>query len=260
MGFESQNRITNSVLKIIGEETMSNVDNYTEEVMGRSYKIFKSLEEIKLFFAKYISGFYANSNLDDLENIRYYTGVSFKEINAILRDNWNYEDNGLLTEEKKSEFIDTARGLSKSIGKVSSELPSNIKVYRGVSLDSFKSYGVNSISDLKNMVGQYYYERGFTSTSLLRDTSAFNSNSESWDNYSIEIEYLVPSEFSDGLPLITDDLSYSKIQTEYLINSGCLSKIVDVMIGEDGKAYLTAVLIPKKIYDKSYNDQHTNSI
>lgn len=255
MKYSSQNRVTNSVLRLIGEDTMDSVEQYTDDVVSESYKIFKSLEEIKSFFSDYISNFYSNSNLDDIENIRYYTGPSFKDINAVLRNNWNYETNGLLTEDRKNELIKFSRDLSNSMEKTSSELPSNIKVYRGVSLDSFKDYGISSISDLKSMVGQYYYESGYTSTSLVRDNSAFNSDSDYWKNYKIEIEYLVPAEFSDGLPLITDDLSYSKIQSEFLINTGSLAKIVDVIVEED-RAYLTAIFIPKKVWDKEYRDQH----
>ena len=247
----SQNRITNSVLRMIGESTMGSVDQYTEDIVNRSYKSFKSIDELNEFFKDYMTNFYSNSNLDDIENIRYYTGPGFKEINAILRDNWNYEVNGLLSEDKKKEMIELSRNLSNSMDKTSSQLPSNIKVYRGVSLDSFKDYGVNNIFDLKNLVGQYCYERGFTSTSLVRDSSSFASNSDNWKNYNIEIEYLVPSECSEGLPLITDDLSYSGIKHEFLINSGCLIKIVGALIEQD-KAYLTAIVVPKKVWDKAY--------
>lgn len=255
MKYNSQNRVTNSVLRLIGEDTMDNVDKYTEEVIDRSYKTFNSTEEIKSFFDNYLLSFYSNSNLDDIENIRYYTGTSFKEINAVLRGNWNYEVNGLLTEDKKNEYLNIARDLSNSMDK-NTELPSNIKVYRGVTLDSFKSYGINSISDLKSMVGQYFYERGFTSTSLLRESSAFNSNSDYWKDRNIEIEYLIPSEFSEGVPLITKDLCYTGVEHEFLINTGCLSKIVDVIVDNDNKVYITAVVIPKKIWEKGYADQH----
>ena len=257
MKYNSQNRITNSVLRMIGEETMDNVEKYTDTVIDRSYKTFNSIEDVKSFFDGYLDNVYSNSNLDDIENIRYYTGTSFKDINAVLRDNWNYEVNGLLTDDKKNEFLNISRNLSNSMNKVSNELPSDIKVYRGVTLASFKDYGINSISDLKSMVGQYFYERGFTSTSLLRESSAFNSNSNYWKDRNIEIEYLIPSEFSDGLPLITKDLCYTGVEHEFLINTGSLCKIVDVMVDED-KAYLTAVFIPKKVYDKTYSDQQSN--
>ena len=256
MKYSSQNRITNSVLRMIGEETMDTVQEYTDEVMDRDYKTFNSIEEAKSAFDGYLDTFFSNSNLDDIENIRYYTGASFKEINAVLRGNWNYEINGLLTDEKRNEFLDIAKSLSASMAKGSSELPTNIKVYRGVTLDSFKAYGVNSISDLKSMVGQYFYERGFTSTSLLRNSSSFSSNLDYWKDRNIEIEYLIPSEFSEGLPLINKDLCYTGVENEFLINASSLSKIVDVLVDED-KAYLTAVFIPKKVWEKGYIDKHT---
>ena len=106
------------------------------------------------------------------------------------------------------------------------------------------------------MVGQYFYERGFTSTSILRETSAFSSELDCWKTRNIEIEYLIPSEFNEGLPLITKDLCYTDIENEFLINTGTLCKIVDVMVDED-KAYLTAVFVPKKIWEKGYTDQQT---
>ncbi len=39
----------------------------------------------------------------------------------------------------------------------------------------------------------------------------------------IEIEYLIPEESNDGITLINDDLSYPKVQSEYLINKSSLS-------------------------------------
>ena len=55
-------------------------------------------------------------------------------------------------------------------------------------------------------------------------------------------------------PLINDDLSYSKIQSEYLINKSSLSKIIDVKISTDGKlAYMKVVLIPQKMWNITYN-------
>ena len=91
MTYSSQNRITNSVIRLIGEETMNNVEQYVSDVKNRSYKSFNSLDEAKSFFDGYMQNFYFNSNLSDIENIKYYTGPSFKEINAVLRNNWNYE-------------------------------------------------------------------------------------------------------------------------------------------------------------------------
>lgn len=254
MEYKSPNRIVNSVLRLIGEETMSNVEIFINEAMSRSYQSFSSEEEITTFFDSTLAKIYSKGTPEDIENIRYYTGPAFKDINAVLRNNWNYEVNGLLTEQRQKELIDTSKNINASIEKTSCELPSDIRVYRGVTIDSFKEYGINSIDDLKNMIGQYFYERGFTSTSLIKDKSSFNSDLDHWKDYNIEIEYLVPQEFSEGVPLITENLSYSGIKQEYLINTGCLSKIVDVSINDDKTVHLKSILIPKKIWDLNYKN------
>lgn len=252
----SPNRIVNSVLRMIGEEQMTNIDEYTKSVMSNSFKSFKSEEELTEFFSSSIS---SGLSIEDIENIRYYTGTSFRNINAVLRNNWNYEMNGLLTDEKKNELLKLSSDINKSIDRTSTELSTGIKVYRGVSLSAFKDYGITNISDLKSMVGQYIYERGFTSTSLIRDKSFFDRDLEWGENCNIEIEYYIPQGFEEGVPLITDELSYSKSESEFLISSGTLTRIVDVMISDDGKVYMTAVIIPKKVWDKTYSNQQENN-
>ena len=64
-----------------------------------------------------------------------------------------------------------------------------------------------------------------------------------------KIKYLIPEEFGDGICL--SKFSYAPNQCEYLINTWNLAKVVDVTKEEDG-AVVTAVMIPKKVYDKSY--------
>ena len=62
---------------------------------------------------------------------------------------------------------------------------------------------------------------------------------------------MIPCESNDGMPLIDDNLSYSKKQNEFLINKGSVSKIVDVRINsEKTKAYVKAILVPQKILDQ----------
>ena len=54
---------------------------------------------------------------------------------------------------------------------------------------------------------------------------------------------------NDGLPLLTDQLSYSKNLNEYLLDRCTLSKVLGVRI-EGNTAVITTVLIPKHIWDK----------
>lgn len=204
----------------------------------------------------YLSDFYSNVSFEEIDKVRYYTGIAYKDINSILRGNWNYETNGMLTEEKRKKNVELANDLSRIISNTTN-IPANIKTYRGVGLYSFKDYGINSIEELSQLKGQYYFDSGFASTSLIRERSFFDRLLEYHDDCNIEIEYLIPEESNDGIPLLTDELSYSKVQSEYLINKENLSKIVDVKISLDGtKAYLKAILVPQKIWNLSYNNKN----
>ena len=215
------NKTVNLILKYIGIDKQTELDTFVNEVSERDFMEFSSLEEVKAFFIDYLADFYNNNSRSDIDNIRAYTGIAFRRFNSVLRGIWNYDTNGPLTDEMKSKYLDYADNLSECIER-SSTLSSNIKTYRGVSLDSFKGYGISSLEDLKSLENKYYYESGFTSTSLVRDKSFFNRELEYHEFCNIEIEYLIPEESNDGIPLINDDLSYSKVQSEYLINKGSL--------------------------------------
>ena len=251
--FMNENRKLNMILKYIGEEKLTEIDEFASEVSKRNFIKFSSDKEVEVFFIDYLADFYNNNSRSDIDNIRTYTGIAFRRFNSLLRGIWNYDTNGLLTDDMKSKYLDYADNLSECIER-SPTLSSNIKTYRGASLDSFKDYGISSLEDLKNLENKYYYESGFTSVSLVRDKSFFNRELEYHEFCNIEIEYLIPEESNDGIPLINDDLSYSKIQNEYLINKGSLSKIIDVKVSPDGKlAHMKAVLIPEKIWNITYN-------
>ena len=201
------------------------------------------------FFDSYLETLYRNNNYSELEKLRYYTGYSFRDINALLRGKWNYEVNGLLTEEKRKEYMKLSEDIRKLILN-SPKLLASIKTYRGASLSQFYSCGVTKLEDLINLKGQYLYDEAFTSTSLMRNTSFFNRDLEYHEQCPIEIEYLIPEGSNDGVPLITEDLSYSSVQNEYLINSSNFSKILDVVISEDKKrAYMKVLLVPEKVYN-----------
>ena len=76
-------------------------------------------------------------------------------------------------------------------------------------------------------------------------------------NYNVEIIYLIPEEFQDGIYLNDGD-TYSINQNEYLINRGNLAKISAVKINSDGTAQMIATMIPKKIYDEYYDNLEKN--
>ncbi|MDD6223989.1 MAG: hypothetical protein PUB18_03220 [bacterium] len=88
---------------------------------------------------------------------------------------------------------------------------------------------------------------------------------ENRKTYNVGIKYLIPKESSDGALLVTDELSFSPNQNEYLINKGSLTKTIDVKIDTVmNQAQLIAVLLPKKIWNldskKEIEKKHQNKI
>jgi len=238
---------TNGLLRLMGKEHLSNLEDYISASLQESYLEISSKEDIYNTFNNIINTFISSLSDDERIILRLYTGYDFRGINSLLRGIWDYDLNGKLTEEVINKYKDLCNDLELIINRFPK--PNiNFKVYRGVDIKPFYEYGIYTIEELINMKDKYYYESGFTSTSLLRDTSFYYNKSEWSNNSNIEIEYYIPKESEDGALLLTDDLSYSKDQNEYLINSGSLFKIIDVKI-EDNKAYLKAILIPKKIWN-----------
>lgn len=179
--------------------------------------------------------------------LRNYTGFNFKGINGLLRNKWNTKFNGQLNEEKEYRFRSNADNISYLIKK----FPKNkkaFKVYRGVTIDAFKDYGIEKIKDLVYLKDNYIFEQGFTSTSLIRDTSYFDKEIDG-ELYNIELEIIVPKDSQDGMPLTGYELSFSPGQNEYVFDRESLTKIIDVEIKKD-YAYLKGILIPKKLYVK----------
>lgn len=149
--------------------------------------------------------------------------------------------------------------LGERIYKVINKFPQlnlNIKAYRGVNIKAFWDYGVYTLDDISVLEGQYIYESGFSSTSLLRSNSFFEKQSEWGSHCNVEIEYFIPGISQDGAVLLSDALSFSKAQMEYVINSGSLTKITGVEVDkEKGIARLKAFLIPRALWDPKQLEQ-----
>ena len=107
---KSNDRKTNMILTYIGDNNLEDINNYLNRLQNDNFTSFNDFNGISSYFNTEL---YSNISNEEIELIRYYTGISYKEINAILRDNWNYETNGLLTEEKKNEFRKIAYNISE---------------------------------------------------------------------------------------------------------------------------------------------------
>lgn len=242
-------KMTDTILRFISNDTKYEMEQYVEEVKSQQFMEMDSQETLKNIFKDNIDEFLSKVTQDELLDLRSYTGYNFKNINAILRNNWTYEENGILDQETKQRFFNLSNRISTVLNKFPS-LPYNFMTYRGTSIDSFYKYGITTISDLVSMKNKYMFEEGFTSTSIIEDTCYFNKVLDTGKNYNIEIKYLITPEYEEGALLLNDDMSYSINQNEYLINKGSLTKVVNVEINHElNQAILTVVLIPRKKWD-----------
>lgn len=242
-------QLTKYLFSYLEEGKSEELDIYVSDVLDREYLTLENDDEVNEVFGAMASEFTMGLTYKEALSLRSYTGFSHKEINALLRGKWNYEQHGQLTDEKRRDYTATGEDVEKVVFKFP-PLERNVKTYRGVTLAQFRDYGIHSLEDLIAMQGKYFYDSGFTSTSLVRKSSLYNTKAFQIGNRNIEIEYLIPEECHDGALLLDDYTSHYKAENEYLINSGSLIRIISVDIDQkNNTAFLRAVLVPKKIWD-----------
>ena len=234
IGYSSSTKL---LMRYLSEEAKNEINRYVEE--------HRNNEPIEYNFQKDTDEFERNLTDDEYMTIRLYTGTNYKNINAVFRNTWNYEDNG--DSSKKDYYKKLGEDISNVIDKYP-ELKNNIKTFRGTSLREFKKYGVTSLDALKQLEGNYLYEEGFTSTSLEEDTSFFNREIFG-EIQNIEVIYNISTASRDGMPILSKDLSYCTNQKEYILNKNCLSKILKVEI-KDNTAVIEVLIIPQKLWNK----------
>ena len=231
-----------TVFRFISEEDKNNISDFYDSCLSRQYREFDDIE-MALMSTDYSNSY--NTSVRDVFSD--YSGFNYRRINASARGNWNYEKHGHIDE--KIRFDEIANNLKIAIDENQKSI-GNVKVFRGVPLNYFSEYGISSLEELESLNGGFLLDRGFVSTSLVDDACYYKKENELGLNYNVKIEYLVPEEFGDGVSI--SNLSYSPGQCEYLINSWNLAKVVGVsMDGNDG-AVVSAMLIPKHVYDKGY--------
>lgn len=83
IGYSSSTRL---LMKFLTEDTKKEIDRYVEE--------YRNNEPIEYNFQKDTEEFEKNITDEEYMKIRLYTGTNYKNINAVLRNTWNYEYNG----------------------------------------------------------------------------------------------------------------------------------------------------------------------
>ena len=247
-----ESSVVRMVLSMLGPDLISEIDNYINDVSSRNFMIMNSMDEVNNIFGESSDKFLEGLSYDEAMDLKYYTGYNYRDVNAILRDNWNYEVNGFLTDSKRKELMQISRNIESCINKF--ELPKlDFVCFRGTVLSSFSGYGISTLSELINLKGRFLYEEGFTSTSILKESSYINKQLDDGRFCNVGIRYLIPSECEDGALLLSNNISYCVNQNEFLLNTGSLHKVLDVSLDEvNNTAILTVMLIPKKIYDINY--------
>ena len=240
---------TSFLERCLTDEIKLDIDCFLKDSDEREFLSFSSLEQVNNVFGALADSFNLSLNEEDKSTIKTYTGIGYKEINAIARDNWNYEINGRKTAELEQYYKNVTDVMERVIHKFPS-LGLDIKVYRGAFLKQFFEYGIRSLDDLEAMQGKFFYDAGFTSTSLCRDDSLLGVSAFLSGERNVEIEYLVPSECQDGILLMGEEGSYYSSENEFLFNRDSLAKITNVEIDkENNKAFMRAVLIPRTLWD-----------
>lgn len=232
------------VFRLLDTDEVNNISRFCSACSNRSYRAFLD-SDIALIHCD--NGGYSEDVKDVFKN---YSGFNYRRINASARGKWNYEKHGHSKERER--FDEIAISLRNAIDDNQKSI-GNVKVFRGVPLSYFADYGITSLEDLESLEGGFLLDRGFVSTSLVEDDCYYKKENELGLNYNVKIEYLVPEEFEDGVSI--GNVSYSPGQNEYLINAWNIANVSSVrMDGEDG-AVITALLIPKTVYDKAYRHE-----
>ena len=187
---KGESNITNLVLKLIDNDTKEEINNFIKNLQTKKFYNLTTYEEILKLFKEEINNFPYSLSEEEQLNIKFYSGYYYKFINSILRDTWNYEENGKLDTNAKEKYKKIANSIKKSLTKIPS-LPINLYTYRGTNIDTFKEYNIDSLEELIYMKGKYFYERGFTSTSILEKNSYYNKIPDNNKPYNIKIKYLI---------------------------------------------------------------------
>ena len=126
---QGDSRTTKILLRLLGDEKIKEIDNFVGESSRTFYEI-KNEVQLTHFFKDSVDKFTKRLTLDDFMTIRIYTGYQFKNINAILRNHWSYQECGLLTDEIKNKYQMLAQKIECLLDKFPS-LEMDVTTYRG---------------------------------------------------------------------------------------------------------------------------------
>jgi len=229
---------------------MGAVKSLISEELSARPKSYGSLEEFEEDNPDYIEDVSKSLTPEEQFALHHYTGYTFAQNNSVARGFWDYEKLGPRTPEREARVMEENDTISRTIDKTPAPQKGFI-AYRGTNLDGFRGYGIHSIADLAKLRNGFMLDKGFISTSIVRENSFADQEEGGYliGASNIEVRYHVPANYRTGVGLFTRDLSHTPEETEYLINSQTLMFVSEVTFDKEGHAIIDAIVIPKEVYD-----------
>ena len=105
---KGQSDITRYLLRSLGKEKTAEIEMYIADILERNFLSLSNEEEVSQLFGQLASDFTSSLTYQEALNLRSYTGFSHKEINAIMRNKWNYEESftDIVCENKSTIIIE----------------------------------------------------------------------------------------------------------------------------------------------------------
>lgn len=235
-------------------DRMKDLKDFLNDAAERDFHEFKDPIDLDAFGAAYSEFISPALTPEDKAALKNYSGFGYKVINQVARGQWNYDLLGPQTPDQVAQAEHDISQISSAIAHVPSP-GVNLVSHRGTNLDSFRAYGINSLSDLESLEGQFFLEEGFTSTALSPDKSFADKDFDDplRRTCDIQITYRIPEEAQETIALLTPELAYNPEQSELLIDKGSLFHISSAEISPDkSSAALEMTLIPRNLYDPAY--------
>lgn len=235
-------------------DRLAAIKDFLNDITDRDFHEFKDPIDLDAFGAAYSEFISSALTPEDKTALKNYSGFGYRIINQVARGQWNYDLLGPQTTEQVAQAEHDINQISSAIARVPSP-GVNLISHRGTNLDSFRAYGVNSLSELSKLEGQFFLEEGFTSTALSPDKSFADKD---FDDplrraCNIQITYRIPEEAQETIALLTPELAYNPEQSELLIDKGSLFYISSAEVSPNkSSAALEMTLIPRNLYDPAY--------
>lgn len=187
---------------------------------GRWVKTGQDFPAISIEDAEKMQSEMLQFNDKQSKTIRDYTGLSFKKVNAALR-------NPSLMSLFAQSTINTLRGVMRPTTQ-------DMRVFRSTRVDNF---GVTTPDELRNLVGKDFVDRGFTSTTI--DPYTFVSTTKGSKSPHVRVYIDVPKGSSAAY---VADVSHARHEQELLLNSGTKFHMNHVEVdGNDIQVWLSVV-------------------